>query len=136
MIRSVLSVVAGIAALTVISFAIEALANPLMIRMFPESLPDSAAISHSLPASLFLFGYMAFSNGVGGYVTAWLAPRSRTRHAMIMGAIEAAITVAAMLASTNTVPMRNWIGVIALTIPAASFGGNLRASRAFNTELV
>jgi hypothetical protein len=59
MIRSVLAVLAGIIVLTVTSFAIEAVADPLMIRMFPEALPNQAALSHSLPASLVMFAYTA-----------------------------------------------------------------------------
>jgi hypothetical protein len=43
MIRSVLAVLAGIAALTVTAFAIEAAANPLLMKMFPSALPNEAA---------------------------------------------------------------------------------------------
>jgi len=50
MIRSVLAMVAGIAALTVTSFAIEALADPLLMRMFPQALPTRAAVGQNLVA--------------------------------------------------------------------------------------
>ena len=39
MFRSVLSVLVGIVVLTVISFAVEAAVNPLLLRAFPEALP-------------------------------------------------------------------------------------------------
>ena len=55
MIRSLLAVLAGIAVLTATSFAIEAVANPLMTRTFPELLPNKAAIQHNGFANLFLF---------------------------------------------------------------------------------
>jgi len=56
MARSILAVAGGIAAITVTSFAIEAVVEPLMMRTFPSALPDRTAISHSIPASLFTFG--------------------------------------------------------------------------------
>jgi hypothetical protein len=38
MIRSGLAVLAGIVVLTIASFAIEAVANPLVLRVFPDAL--------------------------------------------------------------------------------------------------
>jgi hypothetical protein len=46
MIRSALAVLAGIVVLTVTSFAIEAVVDPLLLRTFPNALPRRAAISH------------------------------------------------------------------------------------------
>jgi hypothetical protein len=129
MIRSVLAVLAGIVALTVTSFAIEAVANPLMMRMFPDALPDRAAISQSLPASLFLFGYTALCVACGGYVTAWIVNRSPVLHALIMGVLQVALTVWAMLSLPNEAPLRNWIVAIVLTVPCAWVGGRLRSDQ-------
>ena len=127
MIRSILAVLAGIAVLTASSFAIEAVANPIMIRMFPNALPNQSAISHNLPATLFLFTYTSLCVAAGGYVTAWLARRSRMLHAVIMGFVQVALTVWAMLSIPDQAPLRNWIASLILTVPAASFGGMLRA---------
>jgi hypothetical protein len=129
MIRSALAVLAGIAVLTVASFAIEAAANPLMMRMFPHSLPNRAVIGHNLLASLFLYAYTALSIAGGGYVTAWLVNRSQVRHAVIMGVIQVALTVLAMMSLPEGGPLRNWIATILFTVPAAWFGGILRANR-------
>jgi len=127
MIRSILAVLAGIAVLTATSFAIEAVANPLLMRMFPNALPNQSAISHNLPAALFLFTYTSLCVVAGGYVTAWLARRSQTLHAVIMGGIQTVLTVWAMLSIPEQAPLRNWIVGIALTVPAAWCGGMLRA---------
>jgi hypothetical protein len=127
MMRSVLAVLAGIAVLTVTSFAIEAVVNPLMMRMFPNALPNQSAISHNLPANLFLFTYTSLCVVAGGYVTAWLARRSKMLHAVIMGSVQAILTVWAMLSIPEQAPLRNWIASIALTVPAAWCGGMLRA---------
>jgi peptidoglycan/LPS O-acetylase OafA/YrhL len=129
MFRGILAVLAGIAALTLISFAIEAAANPLLIRIFPNALPDQASISQNINANLFLYAYTALSIAAGGYVTAWLAPRWQVRLAVIMGAVEVALIVLAMMAFLHTAPLRNWVVSIVLSVPAAWCGGMLRARR-------
>ena len=129
MIRSVLAVLAGIAVLTVTSFAIEAAADPLMMRMFSHALPNRAAISHNAGATLFLFAYTALCVAAGGYVTAWVARRSPVLHAVIMGVVQEALTVWAMMSIGSEAPLRNWIGALVLTIPTAWCGGMLRAKQ-------
>ncbi len=131
MIRSALAVLAGIVTLTITSFAIEAAADPLMTRLFPHALPNRAAISHNLPATIFLFAYTALCVAAGGYVTAWLARRSPVLHSLLMGAVQVALTVLAMMSASlrNEAPLRNWIGALVFTIPAAWCGGLLRAKQ-------
>ena len=128
MLRSVLAILAGIAVLTASSFAIEAIANPLMFKLFPHAIPNRAAISHNLPATLFQFFYTAWCIAAGGYVTAWIARKARARHAVIMGAIEVALTLIAMWSFAGEAPLRNWIVGMVLTVPAAWCGGLLAES--------
>ena len=104
MIRSVLAVIAGIAALTVTSFAIEALADPLLMGMFPQALPTRAAIGQNLPASLFLYVYTALCVAFGGYVTAWVARRAPVGHALIMGVVQTGLTLAGDVFPERTSP--------------------------------
>lgn len=127
MVRSVLAVLAGIATLTVTSFAIEAAADPMLMRMFPQALPNRAAISHSLPASIFLFAYTSACVAAGGYVAARAAGRSPVWHAVAMGVVQEGLTVWAMVSLANEAPLRNWIVTLILTIPTALCGGLLRA---------
>jgi len=75
MIRSILAVLAGLVALTIVSFAIELGADPLLMHLFPRALPDAAALAGNLPARLFMEVYTTFAIGVGGYVTAWIVRR-------------------------------------------------------------
>ena len=128
-VRSVLAVLAGIVTLTITSFAIEAAADPLMMRMFPNALPNKAAISHNLPASLFMFVYTGLCVAAGGYVTAWVARRSPVWHAVVMGVVEVALTVVAMVSLPNVAPLRNWIVALGMTIPTAWCGGLIRAKQ-------
>jgi len=127
LIRSILAVLAGIATLTVTSFAIEAAADPLLLRMFPHALPNRAAISYNLWCALFMFAYTFLCVAAGGYVTAWIARRSPVLHALAMGVVQVALTVWAMMSLREQAPLRNWIVALVFTIPTAWLGGLLRA---------
>lgn len=126
MIRSVIAVIAGIAALTVTSFAIEAVADPLLMRMFPQALPTRAAIGQNAGASLFLYAYTALCVAFGGYVTAWIARKAPVRDALIMGVVQTGLTVLAMVSLREQAPLRSWIVTLVMTIPCAYAGGVLR----------
>jgi drug/metabolite transporter superfamily protein YnfA len=130
MIRGLLAVLAGIAVLTITSFAIEAAADLLLMRLFPRALPDRAAIGHNLPASLFMFAYTTLCVVAGGYATAWVARRAPVWHATLMGVVQVALTVWAMISLRHQAPLRNWIVALVLTLPAAAIGGVLRAEHA------
>jgi len=130
MIRSALAIVAGVATLTAISFAIELVADPLLMRAFPESLPTRAAFAHNLPVTLFGFAYGVLSIAAGGYVTAWIARRAPLLHAAILGGVQILLTLWAMSAIGNHAPARNWIATLIITLPASLLGGWLFARRA------
>ncbi|MGH8216998.1 MAG: hypothetical protein ACREUT_00295 [Steroidobacteraceae bacterium] len=130
MLRSVLAILAGVATLTAISFGIEAIANPLLMRLFPASLPTQFALSHSLPVKLFGFAYGALSIAAGGYIAAWIGGRAPILHAAILGGVQSLLTVWAMIAMWNHAPAINWIVALAMTFPACLLGGWLFARRA------
>ena len=134
MIRSILAVLAGLVALTIVSFAIEAAADPLLMRLFPAALPDAAALAQNLAARLFMLAYTTFAIAVGGYVTAWIARRSLLTHAAIMGAIEVAfmlyVMIAAPIQEAHPAPRWAWIAGAILMIPAACLGAAIRARQA------
>jgi hypothetical protein len=133
MIRNILAVLAGLVALTIVSFAIEAAADPLLLHLFPQALPSAAALGGNLSARLFMVAYTTFAIGVGGYVTAWIARRSPLTLAAIMGAIEAILTLYVMIAAPfhEAHPAPRWIGIpaIILMIPAAWLGGAIRTKQ-------
>ena len=137
MIRSILAVLAGLVALTTVSFAIEIAADPLLMHLFPRALPDAAALAGNLPARLLMAAYTTFAIGVGGYVTAWIARRSRLTLAATMGAIEVAFTLYVMMAGpfheAHPAPPSVWITGLVLMIPAACLGAAIRARGAPST---
>ncbi len=129
MIRPILAILAGIATLTAVSFGIEAVADPVLMKLFSAALPNRQAFSHNLPASLFTLAYGTLSVAAGGYVTAWLSRRSPVRNAVIMGAVQTALTVLAMMAMRDQAPIWDWLASIAMSLPAAWLGGWLYARR-------
>ena len=124
-IRSVLAVIAGIAALTVTSFAIEWATEPVLTGLLPDAQSEGAT-SHNVPRKLIMFVYSTLCMAFGGYVTAWLAPGSKARHAAIMGAIQMILTVMAMIEFHDKAPLWFWIAGIVLSVPTAWCGGIFR----------
>jgi hypothetical protein len=123
--RSVLAVIAGIAALTVTSFAIEWLTEPVLTSVFPD-VQSEGATSQNVIRKLIMFVYTTFCVACGGYVTAWVARGSEVRHAVIMGVIQMAMTSLAMIKFHDKAPLWFWIAGIVFTVPAAWCGGIFR----------
>jgi hypothetical protein len=124
MLRSVLSVFAGIAVLIVASFAIEAAVDPLLLREFPQALPGPAALSKNLWVKTLTFAYGLVCVAVGGYVAACIAPRRPITHAAAMGIVQAILTIVAMLSpEANHASKLQWITTAILSVPAALAGG-------------
>jgi hypothetical protein len=124
MVRSVLSVLAGIAVLTVASFAIEAALDPLLLRAFPEALPGPEALSPNLWVRALSFAYGLMCVASGGYIAARVARRLPVKHAAAMGIIQAGLTIMAMLSPVgNHAPRLVWIITAIMSIPAALVGG-------------
>jgi|SRR6476661_10345249 hypothetical protein len=136
MFRSLLSVLAGIAVLTVASFAIEAAVNPLLIRVFPEALPGPEALSSNPWVRTLMFVYGLMCVAAGGYVAARIARRLPVQHAAAMGIIQSGLTVMAMLSPGGNHASR-WVWVVTaiLTIPAALIGGVVCKRRKANDGL-
>lgn len=137
MIRSILAVFAGLVALTIVSFAIEAAADPLLMHLFPRALPNEPAFAGNFPVRILMVAYTIFAIGVGGYVTAWIARRTRLTLATIMGAIEVVFTLYVMIAApfreARPAPPSIWITGVLLMIPAACFGAAIQGKQAQRT---
>ena len=129
MIRSILSLLAGLAVIVVTSFGIEAAVTPLLMRMFPDTLPNEVAMSHNTAVRLFTIMYTFLCVVAGGYVTARLAGRCAVRHAVILGALQSALTIPAMITFADKAPLWSWIASMIVVIPAAWCGGLIYSRR-------
>ena len=135
MVRSVLSVLAGIAVLTIASFAIEAALDPLLLRAFPAALAGPEALSSNLWVRILSFAYGMMCVAAGGYVAARFARRRPLKHAGAMGIIQVGLTIIAMLSPVGSHASRLvWIITAILTIPAALVGGAVYRSRSPNDD--
>jgi hypothetical protein len=121
--RSALAILAGILTLTALSFALEALADWALMRLFPGSFPTLEAIGRSPSARWFMYAYGTLSVAAGGFVAAWLAKRSPLLHAVLMGAVQAMLTVWAAAAMRDHAPLSTWAAAIIMAPPAAILGG-------------
>jgi hypothetical protein len=136
MVRSMLAVLAGIAVLTVASFAIEAAVNSLLLRAFPEVLPGPEALLSSPWVKALTFAYGLLCVAAGGYVTAQVARRLPVQHAAAMGVVQAGLTILAMLSPVAYhAPRLQWIITALLSMPAALAGGFLYRVRTHDERL-
>ncbi len=129
MTRSVLAILAGIVVLTVTSFAIEWVTDPVLAGVFPHAHSNGTTWLDNV-RKVIMFVYSTLCVACGGYVTAWLARSSKVRHAVMMGAIQMALTALAMIEFRHKAPRWFWIAGIAFTVPAAWCGGSFRVTRA------
>ena len=136
MVRSALSVLAGIAVLVLVSFAIELTLDPVLLRLFPEALPGPEALSSNLWVRALTFAYGLACVAAGGYIAARVARRRPVKHAAAMGIIQAGLTIMAMLSPVGNHASRlQWIITAVLSIPAALVGGLVYKGRQPNDRL-
>jgi hypothetical protein len=136
MIRSLLSVLAGIVVLTLASFAIEAALDPLLLWAFPKALPGPEALQGNPWVRVLMFAYGFVCVAAGGYVASRVAGRMPLTHAAVMGIVQAGLTVMAMLSPAGSHASRSqWILTAILSVPAALVGGVLYKGRKRNGRL-
>jgi hypothetical protein len=120
--RSAAAVLAGIIVLILLSFLIERTVGTALMQALDL---EKADVAMRLFVVLQTLGCMV----AAGYVCAWIAPRAKAKHAIVMGVIQLLLTVYAMVALPSYGPL--WITVvgIVLLVPAAWLGGWLRERR-------
>jgi hypothetical protein len=119
--RSVLAIVAGFASTVVL-----ALGTDFAVRSsFPASFDSSGATQD--PAFLLAgIAYTAVFGVVGSFVAARSAPSRPLLHALILGGIAFAISVAAQASRWATGPVWYHLAAVVFVLPSAWLGGWLR----------
>jgi hypothetical protein len=128
-VRSVVAVLAGFVTFSVALYAMQGAGTALLLRMHPELPPTASIVNFSTATRVFWLVWETVGMVAAGYVTARLAATSAVTHATVMGAIQAIVTVWAMLSVPSDEPLWFWLAGIASMVPAASFGGWLRVKR-------
>ena len=120
LLRGALAVIAGIAVFALALVAVNAGGKALLGS-------EAEWINRSTSTQVVWLCVNAVCMIAGGYVAAWLAPRARVAHAVIVATIQAGLTLAAFLTlNDQTTPTWLWLSGIAITVPAAWIGGRLR----------
>ena len=113
-VRSILAVVGGIAVFSGALFAME---------------PFTPGIDASTTRQVLWLALVTVSMIAGGFTAAWIAPRARATHALVMAVLQAAMTFVAMLTvRTPSDPLWFWLAGIVLMPPAAWAGAKIRSA--------
>ena len=115
--------------LTTTAFAVEWTVNPLLMRAFPDALPNEVALAGSSVVWLVTLLYSLVCVALGGYVAARLAPRWPVRHAIGLGVAQAGLTAMAAAAMPELASWWQWTMNAVLAVPAAVVGGRLYDTR-------
>ena len=125
-VRSAVTVVAGIVAMTAVAFAIEIPLRWLTLRWFPHRFPDRATLDASVGWMLSQSLYTIPAAVLGGYVAARLAPSRGLAHAVAMAIVQELLIVALMFNPPHPAPPWMWALTLAVTPAAIIAGGYLR----------
>ena len=118
--RSAAAVAAGIAVFSLLLVGASASGNALL-GAEPEW------INRSVTTQVGWLLWNTVSMAAAGYVTALMARRAPSMHAIVMGGAQTLLTLGAMLTVADDVtPLWLWLGGIVTTIPAAWMGARLR----------
>jgi hypothetical protein len=118
--RSVATIVGGLAAFTLLLLAAMAVGNVLLGT-------ESEWINRSVTTQVVWLTWNIVSMVAAGYCAAVIAMRSPSVHAVVMGSIQSLFTVVAMFTVTDTVtPPWLWLAGAAVSPPAAWIGARLR----------
>jgi hypothetical protein len=133
--RSVFAVIAGIAVMMLVAFAIEIPAKALTLMALPSVFPDQAVLESSIGWMLSQSLYMLPALVLGGYIAARLAPRYGMAHAVAMAAIQELLILALMANPPHPVPPWMWLVTLTLTPLAIVVGGYLRTRPCVSSEV-
>jgi hypothetical protein len=125
-VRSVLAVLAGVAAAIVLIFAVEFVNTlvfcPSGVGVDPNDREKLKEMIAGLPVAAFLVGLAGYALGacVGGGVAAWLAGKAPVVHAVVVGVL----LLAGAAGNLLTIPHPLWFAVVNLAsyLPSALLG--------------
>jgi len=124
--RSVVAVIAGLLTVIALDLGIDAIMHATGV--FPPS-----SKTQPMADSLFLLamGYRMCDGVLGGFVAARLAPSRPLRHAVILGCIGLAGSLAGAIATRNMNLGPQWysLALVVVALPCAFLGGTIRARK-------
>jgi hypothetical protein len=124
--RSIAAVIAGVLAVFVLSLGTDQVLHMLQVY------PPWGQPMHDHGLNALALSYRLVYGVVGGYVTAWLAPRNPVRHAVILGVVGLALSVVGAIGAIAMKVGPAWypIALVVTALPCAWLGGILYRNRA------
>lgn len=125
MFKSIVAVIVGF-----ILVGVLAVAADFAVHAAAPQAYDATGRTENLAVLVLALLYTPAFGVVGGYVTAWLAPRNPQRHAAILGVLGLVLSVPVVATHWNDAPA--WYHIVSLLtiVPAACLGGRWRAQQA------
>lgn len=125
MMRSILSIIAGFILIGVLAFGADAVVR---VAMPGWTLSPTGRVE-SAPVLLFITAYVFVFAVFGCYITAWLAPHSPMKHALILGLLGLLFNIVGTIMMWHTAPAWFHIVNLILVMPASWLGGRLREAQ-------
>ena len=114
--QSIGAVVAGFLAVVLLSVGTDFLLESTGVLPPQDRIEDYTNTHYALAAS-----YRTLFNVVGGYIAAWLAPRAKVLHGIILGAIGLCAALAGVVVAWNLIPPETRWYPIALVVTSLPF---------------
>jgi len=121
MLRSILAVIAGSLAWTVMWLG----SNAALLKLFPGWYGESGRVE-SLPVLLFIIFRSVVFSVLAGYLTALIARRRELQHTFALGLWQLALGLIATAQFYDAAPLWYHLFFLVLLIPANVLGGQLR----------
>jgi hypothetical protein len=133
-IRSVIAVIAGFVAASVVMIVVETINGRVLypeLGKLAQGMTDRdeiRALMASAPAGAFLVVLVGWALGsfTGGYLAGWIAGRSPVTHALVLGSLLTLAGIANNLMIPP--PVWFWFPTLAVFLPSAYGGGRLAPS--------
>lgn len=117
-IRSIAAVAAGS-----ITWMVTALGTDVIIATVRPEWMGAAGQVKDVPVLLFVLSYALGFSVLGGWVTAWAAPRRPVLHALILGFVQLAMGLVATAIHFDMMPLWYHVTFLTLLVPANVLGG-------------
>jgi hypothetical protein len=124
MVRSILSVLAGVVAWTALWIPF----GQVMMSAFPDIIDPRRYLGHVPILLTYIAASFVFSIAAG-YITALIAKSKPRQHALALGIVQLAIGIGFEMSYWNLLPVWYHLVFLALLIPGNVLGGKLREGK-------
>jgi hypothetical protein len=128
MLRRIGSVLLGL----IVILLLVGVSDATLEKLFPAQFvnPDGSYAIPGLPLVACIIGYMFVYAGVGGYLTARIAPQWPLAHALALGALLLLVSLAFALANPHQQPLWYLLTSTVFVVLGCLAGGRLKARSA------